>query len=68
MAGWYHLPTEVQITRTTRLANSLPLCINACKYSFYPRTIVTSHNVPINEDVNVNNFKSITLAAIKSFV
>ena len=38
------------------------------KFSFYPRTIVAWNNLPIYEDVNINNFKTIVLAAIKSFV
>ena len=37
------------------------------KYSFYPRTIVTWNNLPINDDVNKNNFKCVALVAIKSF-
>ena len=39
---------------------------NVYKYSFYPRTIVTWNNLPIDDDVNKNNFKCVALAAIKS--
>ena len=35
------------------------------KFSFYPRTITIWNNLPITDDVNLNNFKSIVLADIK---
>ena len=53
-------PPEVhEIKRTTRLPNSRPfqqISVHVYKYSFYPRTIVTWNNLPINDDVNKNNF------------
>lgn len=67
-------PPEVhEITRATRLLNSRPfqqirVSNDVYKFSFYPRTIVAWNNLPIYEDVNINNFKTIALAAIKSFV
>ena len=51
-------PPEVhEIKRATRLPNSRPfqqisVLNNVFKYSFYPRTIVTWNNLPINNDVN----------------
>ena len=65
-------PPEVhEIKRATRLPNSRPfqqisVLNNVYKYSFYPRTIVTWNNLPIN-GVNKNKFKCVALAAIKSF-
>ena len=66
-------PPEVhEIKRATRLQNSRPLqqisVLNyVYKYSFHPRTIVAWNNLPINDDVNKNNFKGVALVAIKSF-
>jgi len=66
-------PPEVhEIKRATRLPNSRPfqqmsVLNDVYKYSFYPRTIVTWNNLPINDDVNKNNFKRVALVAIKSF-
>ena len=65
-------PPEIQeITRATRLPNSrlfrqISVSTNVYKFSFYPRTIVSWNNVPISKDVNLNEFKAIALAAIKS--
>ena len=64
-------PPEVRpITRATRLPNTRPfkqisVSNNVYKFSFYPRTITIWNNLPITDDVNLNNFKSIVLAAIK---
>ena len=64
-------PPEVRpITRATRLPNTRPfkqisVSNNVCKFSFYLRTITIWNNLPITDDVNLNNFKSIVLAAIK---
>ena len=56
-----------EIERATRLPNSHPfqqigVLNNVYKYSFYPRTIVTWNNLPIDDDVNKNNFKCVALA------
>ena len=67
-------PFEVQKkARATGSLNSRPfqqirVSNDVFKFSFHPRTIVAWNNVPINEDFNANNFKTIALAAIKSFV
>ena len=64
-------PPEVRpITRATRIPNTRPLkqisvSNNVYKFYFYPRTITIWNNLPINDDVNLNNFKIIALAAIK---
>ena len=64
-------PPEVRpITRATRLPNTRPfkqisVSHNVYKFSFYPGTITIWNNLPITDDVNLNNFKSIVLAAIK---
>ena len=53
-------PPEVQeIERATRSPNSHPfqqisILNNVYKYSFYPRTIVTWNNLPIDDDVKKN--------------
>ena len=67
-------PPEVhEKTRATRSLNSRPfqqirVLNDVHKFSFYPRTIVAWNNLPLNEDVNINNFKTIALATIISFV
>ena len=64
-------PPEVRpITRATRLPNTRPfkkisVSNNVYKFSFYPTTIAIWNNLPITDDVNLNNFKSSVLAAIK---
>lgn len=64
-------PPEVRPnTRATRLPNTCPfkqisVSNNVYKFSFYPRTITIWNNLPITDDVNLNIFKSIVLAAIK---
>ena len=66
-------PPEIhEKTRATRSLNSRPfqqirVFNDVYKFSFYPRTIVAWNNLPINEDVNIINFKTIALATIKSF-
>ena len=67
-------PPEVhEKTRSTRSLNSRPfqqirVSNDVYKFSFYPRIKVAWNNLRINEDVNINNFKTIALATIKSFV
>ena len=67
-------PPEVhEKTRATRSLNSRPfqqirVLNDVYKFSFYPRTIEAWNHLPINEGVNINNFKTIALATIKSFV
>ena len=66
-------PEDHEITRATRLLNTRPfrqihVSNDVCKFPFYPRTMVTWNNLPTYEDVNISNFKAITLAAIKFFV
>ena len=61
-----------EIKRATRLPNIHPfqqisVLNNVYKYSFYPRRMVTWNNLPIDNDVNKNNFKCVALVGIESF-
>ena len=57
--------TPGTIKPNTRPFKHISVSNNVYKFSFYPRTITIWNNLPINDDVNLNNFKSIALAAIK---
>ena len=68
------LPEERPLTRVNRSPNHYPfhqisVSNNVCKYSFFPQTIVTWNNLPMNTSVNsLDKFEGVALPVIKSLL